>query len=72
MKLTSFESNIEIDDWHIVDPGVQPDGLHTPWEIAEEVKVSCPNKPVSYVTINQIIWNDIIVWSNKLIIANQT
>ena len=52
-----------------------PERLQKKWKYF--VPTSCIafiQEPVgqSYVTINQIIWNDIIVWSNKSIIANQT
>lgn len=52
-----------------------PERLQKKWKYF--VPTSCIafiQKPVgqSYVTINQIIWNDIIVWSNESIIANQT
>ena len=52
-----------------------PERLQKKWKYF--VPTSCIafiQEPVgqSYVTINQIIWNDIIVWSNESIIANQT
>ena len=52
-----------------------PERLQKKWKYF--VPTSCIafiQEPVgqSYVTINQIIWNDIIVWSNESIIANRT